>query len=607
MKKFFKVLFTTFLIFFIFNFFAISADADEIVSQPNIIVTAETGEYTNKNLQLAIVVDSEIELRTIKYKSGIKKLKYFKNSGKELEISDNCAAVKIKKNGNYTFYAEDVEGNANIYAVSITNIDKTAPTINQFYYIESGIADIFFTVNDENSGILDVYYLKGEYDINDKAWKSAKSINGKKSFEVDEGGIYTILAVDKVGNKAVSTFDVTIDAKIDLDNIHNILDNDNDGDTDNNNVISNSDEMKAVWITYLEFEKKKYTYSAFKTRIDTMFDNVVNLNMNTVIVQVRPFGDAFYNSSYFPWSAYIGGRQGIDPGFDPLEYMIEAAHARNLEFQAWINPYRVSLNNTNYSELSTKNYAYKWHNNSSTERNVISYNGSLYYNPSSSSVRNLIVNGVKEIVQNYDVDGIHFDDYFYPMLGNNYKSTFDANEYEEYVLQCNENGKSALSIANWRRNNINKLVKDVYSTIKEINPNVVFGISPAGEITNLRNEKGYYVDVDTWLSNSGYVDYICPQIYWSFNHPTAAFDKILNQWINIRKNKDIDLYVGIAVYKAGYSISGDTDWKNKGNVLASEIKYSRNTNQVKGFGFYRYASFYNSVAKTEIKNLMNIL
>ena len=177
------------------------------------------------------------------------------------------------------------------------------------------------------------------------------------------------------------------------------------------------EEMKAVWISYLEFggaKISKMSKKSFCTYIDKMFTNAKNLGLNTVIVQIRPSGDALYKSSYFPWSAYASGKQGKSPGYDPLAYMVKAAHTKGLKFHAWLNPYRVTTTGTNVKALSSNNQARKWRGSSSSskKRNVLSFNGALYYNPAKSDVQNLIVKGVKEIVQKYDVDGVHFDDYF---------------------------------------------------------------------------------------------------------------------------------------------------------------------------------------------------
>lgn len=358
-------------------------------------------------------------------------------------------------------------------------------------------------------------------------------------------------------------------------------------------------ELKAMWISYLEFGAYLDTYTPNKTNftkfINHLYDKSVANHMNAVIVHVRPFGDAIYDSVYFPWSKYISGKQGKNPGFDPLTIMVEEAHKRNLEFHAWLNPYRVSFD-TSYSNLSTDNPARKWHNNSATKRNVLSYDGKLYYNPAKIEVQKLIIDGVKEIIDNYDVDGIHFDDYFYPAFStSNVKTAFDAPEYDAYKKARIAEGKSYKSIYNWRRENVNTLVSGVYSAIKNKKPEVRFGISPAGNIDNLKSKYSYYVDIDTWLNNQGYVDYIMPQIYWGFTHKTAAYDDVLDRWIALNKKGIVDLYVGVGVYKVGMAKSSAysdwKEWQQDDDVLKNQITYGRKTGKVAGYAFFSYEYF----------------
>lgn len=363
---------------------------------------------------------------------------------------------------------------------------------------------------------------------------------------------------------------------------------------------SDNGERKAVWISYLELGASSKSEAKFKNMIDEMFDKSKGLGMNTVIVHVRPFADALYPSSYFPWSSYISGTQGKDPGYDPLEYMVSAAHERDLRFEAWLNPYRVTLGTTSVSKLSSDNIAKKWYQskNANTKRNVLAYNNNLYFNPAKTEVQNLIVNGIKEIVQNYDVDAIHLDDYFYPSFSkSNVSTAFDATEYKK-------SGSSA-SIASWRRSNVNSLVTKIYKAVKAINPSVEFGISPAGNMDNLTSDLQHYVDIKKWLSNDGYVDYICPQIYWGFENGTYSYDKVLDRWVTLNKAGKVKLYVGIANYKAG---SSDTsEWKSKNDILKRQILYGRETGAVDGYAFFSYSYLFNSRAKKETANLLSVL
>lgn len=368
------------------------------------------------------------------------------------------------------------------------------------------------------------------------------------------------------------------------------------------------EEIHAVWISYLEFNdrlrdpstgKLGFTKKRFQSVVDEMFDQAVDLKMNAVIVHVRPFGDAFYPSDYFPWSKYISGTQGKDPGFDPLAYMVKAAHDRNLQFHAWINPYRVTSGTTDPNTLSKDNRARKWMTSKSKtqQRRVLSHGGSLYYNPSDSWVQLLIRNGIQEIVENYDVDGIHFDDYFYPVLGANYKKTFDHLEYNKYLDWAKENGVKPDSIQDWRRDNVNRLIKKIYSVVKDADEDMVFGISPGGFLDYLLMDDRYYCDIETWLSEPGYVDYIAPQLYWSFSHSRFPYDKTLDRWLKLRTNKDVKVYVGIAVYKSGSN--EEPDWKNDPKILRKQVEYGRSLGQVDGYFYFRHDFFFKKATKKE--------
>ncbi len=354
---------------------------------------------------------------------------------------------------------------------------------------------------------------------------------------------------------------------------------------------SDDEEFKAMWISYLELESyvenSEHSEKAFTEFIDHIYDKTVDSGMNAVIVHVRPMGDALYPSKYYPWSKYLTGTQGVNPGFNPLKIMIEEAHERGLEFHAWINPYRVSTQDS-YDTLSADNPAKKWHNSSNSEeqRNVLSYNGALYYNPAKEEVQNLILNGVKEIVQDYDIDAIHFDDYFYPeFTSQNVLTDFDAKEYT--------GTKTVTGIANWRRENVSTLIKNIYSAIDSIDQNVEFGISPAGYIDNLTSEYSYYVDIEKWLSQEGYIDYVIPQIYWGFTHKTAPFDKMVSEWSTLNKKNIVKLYIGIGTYRVGETDSNHTntsEWLDS-SLMKKQISNARQNSRVKGFAFFSYAYF----------------
>jgi uncharacterized lipoprotein YddW (UPF0748 family) len=367
-----------------------------------------------------------------------------------------------------------------------------------------------------------------------------------------------------------------------------------------------STEYRAFWYSFYDYDSFRENNQNNVVNFRNYFNNVVKngkkLGMNTIIVHVRPFSDAIYKSSYFPWSVHISGKQGKSPGYDPLQIMVQVAHLNGMKIEAWINPYRVTKGTTNYNRLSPKNPARVWHNTPGKRRNVLSYLGNLYYNPARKDVRDLITKGAVELVTKYDVDGIHMDDYFYPPFsGSNLTSAFDAKEYNKSTEK-----RMGKSIVTFRRNQVNKLVRQMYKAIKAAKPTATFGISPAGEYKELLSKYNHYADFRTWLRKPGYVDYITPQVYWGFSHPIAPYAKITDYWVNATKNSSVKLYIGIAVYKSGHYVGASSkeirEWRNDTKVLQKQIIYGRNKN-VDGFAFFDYSDLVSSTSKKAVKNL----
>lgn len=360
----------------------------------------------------------------------------------------------------------------------------------------------------------------------------------------------------------------------------------------------NYKEKRAVWISFLDFNTllKNKSQSEFKSNINTAFKKVKNLGLNTVIVQVRPYADALYPSKYFPWSSTITGTEGKNPGFDPLAIMVSEARNQGLKIEAWINPYRVRSKGS-IDDLSNDNIAKVWAGTSAVKE----YNGGIFFNPGNADARELIVNGVKEIVTNYDVDGIHFDDYFYPTTNTD----FDSSEYQSYV-----NGGGKLSLGDWRRENVNILVREVYSCIKAIKSNVEFGISPQSSID--RNYSSQYVDAKKWLVNNGYVDYIMPQIYHGFENTAMPFKQTAQNWNNLIK-ADVDLQIGLAPYKIGcediYAGNGKYEWIEGEELLSQMVETARVNSHYNGFSMFRYDSLLNpsGSVKNQVTNELNAL
>lgn len=352
-------------------------------------------------------------------------------------------------------------------------------------------------------------------------------------------------------------------------------------------------EMRGVWVSYIELDMQneaEQSEAAFKAKFESIAKTSKNAGFNTMIVQVRPFCDALYNSQYFPHSHILTGEQGVDPKYDALKVMCEVCKAFELDIHAWVNPYRISTNDTP-QELSENNpYVID------SELGVETESG-IFLNPASQKARKLIVDGVVEIVENYDVDGIQFDDYFYPTQDND----FDNAQYTEYVNTVGN--MNCMSVDNWRLANVNTLICDTYRAIHKANADIDFGISPQG---NIDNNKEIYADVKTWCICKGFVDYICPQLYFSLDNPALTFENSLESWTNISINKNVKLYVGLAGYKAN-SDADDGTWQYSSTVLADEYKIAMQNEKVSGVMLYSYSALQDENAFEEISNLTKAL
>lgn len=374
-----------------------------------------------------------------------------------------------------------------------------------------------------------------------------------------------------------------------------------------------SGEMRGVWIAFFEYNQKGYTESQWKTYVDKTLNDCKSKGFNSVFMHVRAFSDAMYPSKYYPWSQFASGKIGKNPGFDPLAYAVSAAHKRGLAFHAWINPYRVTKETTKTSALAKGSTIYKWatSKSASKRRNVLAYGGQLYLNPASKAVRTLVTNGVAEIVERYNVDGIHFDDYFYPNLGTGYRKNFDAKEYNAYVKRCKKNKTTAKSIVAWRRNNVSTLLKAIHTKVKKLDKDCVFGISPAGNLKNLYAKNNYYADVKKWMNSNQYIDYICPQIYWSFNQSECPYKATTNAWCAIKRHSSVKMYIGIAGYRAGISSReakaiADSSWSGSNTILKRQVQYLRQK-QCNGFILFSHQDLNRSAANKEMQNLRTIL
>ena len=365
-------------------------------------------------------------------------------------------------------------------------------------------------------------------------------------------------------------------------------------------LAGSQNEMRAVWVPYLSLDMSResdQSEQAFLKKFNVIVQNAKKCDMNTLIVQVRPFADALYQSSYFPWSHVVGGTQGVNPGYDPLADMVKASHRAGMKIQAWVNPLRIQVSHTP-SILAEGNVYNTWKKDPKKAGWTVDYKDGKYLNPAYNGVRRLVADGVKEIAQKYDVDGIQFDDYFYPTQD----AAFDSTAYQAYCASAQKTG-TPMKLADWRRANISALVSLAYQEIKSVKPSLPFGIAPQG---NVQNDLAMGADVAAWCSASGYVDYICPELYVNFENPVLPFDAAAKKWRQMVTNSNIKLYYGIAVYKAGSDADSGT-WKtSSGGILAQQVEYGRKIS-CDGFMFYSCDYLDKDQTKREVQNVVEVL
>ena len=311
-------------------------------------------------------------------------------------------------------------------------------------------------------------------------------------------------------------------------------------------------EMRGVWLATVANRdwpsRPGLTAAQQRTELIAHLDTAVRDRLNTVMFQVRPTADALWPSPYEPWSQYLTGTQGVAPGWDPLKTAVEEAHVRGLQLHAWFNPYRIA-NNTDLTKLVASHPARKhpdW---------VVAYGGKLYYNPGLPQVRAFVEDAILDAVKKYPVDGVHFDDYFYPypVAGQ----TFDDDAaYDKY-------GGGFADRAAWRRDNIDRLIRETAARIQQIRPGTRFGISPFGVWRNIATDPrgsdtragvqtydDLCADTRKWVREN-WIDYLVPQLYWNIGFAAADYAKLLPWWAEVARGTKTRLYAGEALYKAG--------------------------------------------------------
>jgi uncharacterized lipoprotein YddW (UPF0748 family) len=343
--------------------------------------------------------------------------------------------------------------------------------------------------------------------------------------------------------------------------------------------------MRGVWIASVANRdwpsKPGLTASQQRAELLTHLDTAVRNRLNTVFFQVRPTADALWPSPYEPWSQYLTGTQGKNPGWDPLGTAVKEAHARGLHLHAWFNPYRIAAH-ADPARLAASHPARQnpdW---------VVTYGGKLFYNPGLPEVRAFVEDAMLDAVAKYPVDGVHFDDYFYPypVAGQSFD---DDAAYDEH-------GGGFPDRAAWRRDNIDRLVRETADRIKEVRPRARFGISPFGVWRNAATDPlgsdtragvetydDLHADTRKWV-REGWIDYIVPQLYWNIGFAAADYAKLVRWWAGVARGSSTQLYVGEALYKAG-APAQPAAWQETGE-LSRHLTLAGDYPQVRGHVYF---------------------
>lgn len=343
-------------------------------------------------------------------------------------------------------------------------------------------------------------------------------------------------------------------------------------------------EFRAMWIATVSNvdwpSASGLSATRQRTELLRLLDVAVQRRLNTVILQVRPAADALWPSRLEPWSQWLSGEQGVDPGWDPLGTALAEAHARGLQLHAWFNPYRVA-NHDDPDRLSHEHPARRnpdW---------TVAYGGKLYYNPGLPEVRLFVQDAMFDAISRYPVDGVHWDDYFYPYPA--------AGEYfdddEAYALY----GGAFRTRADWRRDNTDTLVREMSERLRQVRPAARFGVSPfaiwrnsdrdpQGSATRgLSTYDDLYADTRTWV-REGWVDYVAPQAYWEIGHPTADYADIVPWWAGTVAGTGVELYVGEALYRCDAD-SPTAAWRDPGE-LSRHLSFAKGYPQVRGHAYF---------------------
>lgn len=347
-----------------------------------------------------------------------------------------------------------------------------------------------------------------------------------------------------------------------------------------------------IWISFSEMDSILNSEKGIEEEVSKLIENLNSLKIKNVYLHIRSHADSLFESEYYP------KRESVKKyDFDVFEYFIKELHKSKIKVHAWINPYRVSSSTEDINLLDQNSPAYKWLTDQNTENDInVSFSNGIYFNPASNEARSLIIKGVREVVEKYDIDGISFDDYFYPTT----QGDFDSESYASYL----ETAENPLSLEDWRRVNVNSLISGVSAAIKAYDRDIVFSVSPAADID--KNYSSYYADVRYWVK-SGFVDEIIPQLYFGFDYPDEKFrfKNLVKEWENVISDADnVKLSVGLAAYKISTLASPDNEeWSSNDDIIARQAEYCIKNSNISGCVLFSYsATFSENGANTKERN-----
>ncbi len=366
-------------------------------------------------------------------------------------------------------------------------------------------------------------------------------------------------------------------------------------------VKSINSPIIATWINYEEIKMIVNSSNSYDEFLDAVKNNVLKLSeygINTIFLHVRAFDDSFYKSEITPPSDYCAVNGNLQ--YDILRTFIDVCKNYDIQIHAWINPYRIR-NDSDLSKIKSS-YANSILKENEKDEKIIITDNSVYYNPAYLENQQYILSCAREILNNYEIDGIHIDDYFYPIKNDE----IDSIIYKKYVDSGGTQSK-----ADFRRENVNSLVISLYNLVKSFDEKLIFSISPNANIEYNFNE--LYADVKLWSSESGYADYIIPQIYYGFDNSKMPFTEILKKWLELNKGEN-KIIIGLAVYKCGiediYAGTGKNEWIDNSSIISKQIKFAYESG-CDGVAFYSASHLYNTSSmlvnqeKNNIKNLVN--